>query len=72
MKQKFSGPNPKEVSNEYESIYEPIVQAFSFDFNEENISMMQWYAVNQTSQTSEQIDAEHSFQTHHQTLGRNY
>ena len=54
MQQKFSGPNPKVVSNEDESIYEPIGQAFSFQFNEENISMMQQYAVNQISQTSKQ------------------
>ena len=37
VQQKLSGSNPKVVSNEDESIYEPIVQAFSFEFNEENI-----------------------------------
>ena len=40
VQQKLSGSNPKVVSNEDESIYEPIIQAFSFESNEENLSMM--------------------------------
>ena len=44
VQQKFNGPNTKVVSNEDE----PTLQAFYFEFNEENISMMQQYAVNQT------------------------
>ena len=54
MQQKFSGPNPKLVSNEDEAIYGPKFKAFYFDFNEENISMVQQHAENQLPIISKQ------------------
>jgi hypothetical protein len=40
--------------DEDEAIVEPTFQNFSFDFNEENISMMQQHAINQISHISKQ------------------
>ena len=54
VQHKFNGKNSNVVSNEDEAIYEPTIQTFSFEFNEENISMMQQYATYQTSHTSKQ------------------
>ena len=50
VQQKFNGPNTKVVSNEDE----PTVQAFSFEFNEENISMVQQHAGNEIPIISKQ------------------
>ena len=45
VQHKFSGKNAKVISNEDEAIF----QAFYFDFNEKNISMVQQHAENQIS-----------------------
>ena len=46
VKEQHNDTNSKSVSDEVESIHEPTFQEFSFDFNEENLSMLQQHAVN--------------------------
>jgi hypothetical protein len=50
MKEKLSNTNP----DEDESIHEPTFQEFSFEFSEENISIMKQHAVNTLPQISKQ------------------
>ena len=54
VKEKLNNPTPKSVTNEDEAIYEPIFQAFSFEFNEENFSMVKQHAENQLPIISKQ------------------
>jgi hypothetical protein len=42
------------MKKKYKAIFEPTFQEFSFDFNEENISMIQQHAVNPLPQISMQ------------------
>ena len=46
VKEQHSDTTSKSVSDEVESIHEPTIQEFSFDFSEENLSMLQQHAVN--------------------------
>jgi hypothetical protein len=50
MKEKITKITPD--ANEDEAIHEPTFQKFSFDFNEENISIMQQHIVNPLPQIS--------------------
>jgi hypothetical protein len=46
MKEQHNDTTSKSVSDDVESIHEPTFQYFSFDFSEENLSMMHQHAVN--------------------------
>jgi len=46
VKEQHSDTTSESVSDEVESIHEPTVQEFSFEVNEENLSMMHQHAVN--------------------------
>ena len=54
MQEKLNLSTPKSIFNEDEAIYEPTVQAFSFEFNEGNLSTVQQYVVNQPSKIMKQ------------------
>ena len=52
VKEQHSDTSSELVSDEVESIHEPIFQEFSFYFSEENLSMLQKHVVNQLPQIS--------------------
>jgi hypothetical protein len=54
MREKLIDTISQEVSNEYEVILEPEFQKFSFDFSEENLSMLQQHVVNPLPRVSKQ------------------
>ena len=46
VKEQHSDTTSESISDKVESIHEPTIQEFSFDFSEENLSMMHQHAVN--------------------------
>ena len=54
VKEQHSDTTSESVSNEVESIHESTFQEFSFDFSEENISMMQQHIANPLPNISKQ------------------
>jgi GAF domain-containing protein len=52
VKEKLSETTP--YTDEDEVIFEPTFQIFSFEFNEENLSMMQQHTINPLPQVSKQ------------------
>ena len=54
VKEQHNDTTSKSVSDEVESIHEPTIQEFSFDFSEENLSMMHQHAVNPLPRISKQ------------------
>jgi hypothetical protein len=54
VKEQHNDTNSESISDEVESIHEPTFQEFSFDFIEENLSMLQQHAVNPLPQILKQ------------------